>query len=194
MLKGLARSLHWSPLEEEKNQRKSLWYYFALVLWLHWYRPHIFVGKMITQIASKPEPFELVFLRALQVRPTSETIVNHMFTKWIHSYRDLPLMINQVTSLANLDQLQTCSPLLFTILNSSYFPSGLMSQDGKCGLNHSSELLNFYGKKVIQPMPPLRRQRKRLVSHFVSVLLLFLLLKFQSHACNGAGKPSLEKQ
>ncbi|XP_062187132.1 proline--tRNA ligase, chloroplastic/mitochondrial-like isoform X2 [Phragmites australis] len=30
-----------------------------------------------------------------QVRPTSETIVNHMFTKWIQSYRDLPLMINQ---------------------------------------------------------------------------------------------------
>ncbi|KAM6587511.1 hypothetical protein CsatA_010116 [Cannabis sativa] len=31
----------------------------------------------------------------LVVRPTSETIVNHMFTQWIHSYRDLPLMINQ---------------------------------------------------------------------------------------------------
>ncbi|KAK2966355.1 hypothetical protein RJ640_021499, partial [Escallonia rubra] len=29
------------------------------------------------------------------VRPTSETIVNHLFTQWIHSYRDLPLMINQ---------------------------------------------------------------------------------------------------
>ncbi|CAN1173609.1 Proline--tRNA ligase, chloroplastic/mitochondrial [Linum perenne] len=31
----------------------------------------------------------------LVVRPTSETIVNHMFTQWIHSYRDLPLLINQ---------------------------------------------------------------------------------------------------
>ncbi|KAI3851671.1 hypothetical protein MKX03_022316 [Papaver bracteatum] len=31
----------------------------------------------------------------LVVRPTSETIVNHMFTQWIHSYRDLPLMVNQ---------------------------------------------------------------------------------------------------
>lgn len=27
-----------------------------------------------------------------------------MFTKWIQSYRDLPLMINQVTSLADLGQ------------------------------------------------------------------------------------------
>jgi prolyl-tRNA synthetase len=31
----------------------------------------------------------------LVVRPTSETIVNHMFTQWIQSYRDLPLLINQ---------------------------------------------------------------------------------------------------
>jgi prolyl-tRNA synthetase len=31
----------------------------------------------------------------LVVRPTSETIINAMFAKWIQSYRDLPLMINQ---------------------------------------------------------------------------------------------------
>ena len=29
------------------------------------------------------------------VRPTSETIINHYFAKWVHSYRDLPLLINQ---------------------------------------------------------------------------------------------------
>ncbi len=31
----------------------------------------------------------------LIVRPTSEMIVGEMFAKWIHSYRDLPLLINQ---------------------------------------------------------------------------------------------------
>ncbi len=31
----------------------------------------------------------------LIIRPTSETIIWHMFQKWIHSYRDLPLLINQ---------------------------------------------------------------------------------------------------
>ncbi len=31
----------------------------------------------------------------LVVRPTSETIINSMFAKWIQSYRDLPLKINQ---------------------------------------------------------------------------------------------------
>ena len=29
------------------------------------------------------------------VRPTSETVVNHFFAKWIQSHRDLPLLINQ---------------------------------------------------------------------------------------------------
>ncbi len=31
----------------------------------------------------------------LVVRPTSETMIHHMFAKWIKSYRDLPLKINQ---------------------------------------------------------------------------------------------------
>lgn len=31
----------------------------------------------------------------LIVRPTSETIINSMFAKWVKSYRDLPLLINQ---------------------------------------------------------------------------------------------------
>lgn len=31
----------------------------------------------------------------LVVRPTSETIIGHMFAKWVESYRDLPLLINQ---------------------------------------------------------------------------------------------------
>jgi len=31
----------------------------------------------------------------LIVRPTSETIIGEMFAKWINSYRDLPLLINQ---------------------------------------------------------------------------------------------------
>ena len=29
------------------------------------------------------------------MRPTSETIVNHMFAQWVQSYRDLPLLLNQ---------------------------------------------------------------------------------------------------
>jgi prolyl-tRNA synthetase len=31
----------------------------------------------------------------LIVRPTSETIIGHMYSQWVQSYRDLPLLINQ---------------------------------------------------------------------------------------------------
>ncbi|HEY3331922.1 MAG TPA: proline--tRNA ligase [Capsulimonadaceae bacterium] len=29
------------------------------------------------------------------IRPTSETIIGHFYAQWLHSYRDLPIMINQ---------------------------------------------------------------------------------------------------
>ena len=44
---------------------------------------------MVTYAGAKDLEEKLV------VRPTSETIINSMFAKWIQSYRDLPLMINQ---------------------------------------------------------------------------------------------------
>jgi prolyl-tRNA synthetase len=34
----------------------------------------------------------------LVIRPTSETIVGHMWSKWIQSYRDLPVLMNQWNS------------------------------------------------------------------------------------------------
>jgi len=41
-----------------------------------------------------PDPTALLE-EPLVVRPTSETLIWHMFGKWIHSHRDLPLKINQ---------------------------------------------------------------------------------------------------
>lgn len=32
---------------------------------------------------------------ALVVRPTSETVIGHMYAQWVNSYRDLPVLINQ---------------------------------------------------------------------------------------------------
>ena len=45
-------------------------------------------GKLI------PDP-DSVLDEPLVVRPTSETIIGAMFAKWVQSYRDLPLLINQ---------------------------------------------------------------------------------------------------
>lgn len=43
-------------------------------------------GKLVP-VGELEEPFV--------IRPTSETIIYDAFSKWIHSYRDLPLIINQ---------------------------------------------------------------------------------------------------
>jgi len=44
---------------------------------------------VVTIAGGKPLAENLV------VRPTSETIIYHTFSKWVSSYRDLPLLINQ---------------------------------------------------------------------------------------------------
>jgi len=43
----------------------------------------------------------------LAIRPTSETIVGYSFAKWIQSYRDLPLLINQWNNVMRWEQRTT---------------------------------------------------------------------------------------
>ena len=45
-------------------------------------------GKLMPDPAAKLE-------EPLIVRPTSETIIGDAFQRWVKSYRDLPLLINQ---------------------------------------------------------------------------------------------------
>ena len=44
------------------------------------------------------------------IRPTSETIVGHFFGKWIHSWRDLPMLLNQWANVVRWDCLLYTSP------------------------------------------------------------------------------------
>ena len=48
----------------------------------------------------------------LIVRPTSETIIGHMYSKWIKSYRDLPILINQWANVVRWEK--TTRPFLRT--------------------------------------------------------------------------------
>lgn len=48
----------------------------------------------------------------LVVRPTSETIICDMYSKWVHSYRDLPLLINQWANVVRWEK--TTRPFLRT--------------------------------------------------------------------------------
>ncbi|MDY3118337.1 MAG: proline--tRNA ligase [Peptoniphilus sp.] len=49
----------------------------------------------------------------LVVRPTSETIINTMYSKWIQTYRDLPLLINQWCTVFRREK--TTRPFLRTV-------------------------------------------------------------------------------
>ena len=42
----------------------------------------------------QPDP-ESKLEEPLIIRPTSETIIGHMYSKWVQSYRDLPILLNQ---------------------------------------------------------------------------------------------------
>jgi len=48
----------------------------------------------------------------LFIRPTSETIICHMYQKWVQSYRDLPLLINQWANVVRWEK--TTRPFLRT--------------------------------------------------------------------------------
>lgn len=61
---------------------------------------------LVTHIGNTELPEKLV------VRPTSETIICDMYSKWIKSYRDLPLLINQWANVVRWEK--TTRPFLRT--------------------------------------------------------------------------------
>ena len=70
--------------------------YFPLLI------PESFIAKEKQHVEGFSHEFAVVthgggkkLEEPLIVRPTSETIINHMFSKWVQSWRDLPLLINQ---------------------------------------------------------------------------------------------------
>ncbi|CAN5668331.1 proline--tRNA ligase [soil metagenome] len=70
--------------------------YFPLLI------PESFIAKEKQHVEGFSHEFAVVthgggkkLDEPLIVRPTSETIINHMFAKWVQSWRDLPLLINQ---------------------------------------------------------------------------------------------------
>ncbi len=70
--------------------------YFPLLI------PKSFIMKEAEHVEGfAPELFEVTQIGREElaepyiIRPTSETIIGHLYSKWIRSYRDLPLLINQ---------------------------------------------------------------------------------------------------
>jgi len=61
---------------------------------------------LVTHVGDTPLEEKLV------VRPTSETIINTMYSKWVKSYRDLPVLINQWANVVRWEK--TTRPFLRT--------------------------------------------------------------------------------
>lgn len=90
----------WENIQKDLNQRISdagvRNAYFPMFI------PESFIKKEADHVEGfAPQVAVVTYAGAkdldekLVVRPTSETIINAMFAKWIQSYRDLPLLINQ---------------------------------------------------------------------------------------------------
>jgi prolyl-tRNA synthetase len=67
--------------------------------------PRSFIDKEKSHVAGFSPELAVVTIgggeelaEPLVIRPTSETIVGHAYAKWIQSYRDLPVLINQWNS------------------------------------------------------------------------------------------------
>ena len=61
---------------------------------------------LVTHVGDTELPEKLV------VRPTSETIIGYMYSKWVQSYRDLPVLINQWANVVRWEK--TTRPFLRT--------------------------------------------------------------------------------
>jgi prolyl-tRNA synthetase len=90
----------WEHLRDELDRRIKQTgarnAYFPLFI------PHSFLQKEAQHVEGFAPEVAMVthgggkeLEEPLIVRPTSEAIINYMFAQWIHSHRDLPLMVNQ---------------------------------------------------------------------------------------------------
>jgi prolyl-tRNA synthetase len=90
----------WERMQRELDDRiKATGHenaYFPLLI------PKSFIMKEAEHVAGfAPELFEVTQIGKEEladpyiIRPTSETIIGYFYAKWVRSYRDLPLLINQ---------------------------------------------------------------------------------------------------
>ncbi|MCQ2602973.1 MAG: proline--tRNA ligase [Clostridia bacterium] len=107
----------WEHIQEELNKRfKATGHknaYFPMFIPLSYlmkeaehvegFAPEV---ALVTHVGNQELEEKLV------VRPTSETIIIDMYSKWVHSYRDLPVLINQWANVVRWEK--TTRPFLRT--------------------------------------------------------------------------------
>ena len=107
----------WEHIQEEMNARiKATGHkncYFPMLI------PYSFLSKEAEHVEGFAPEVAIIthfgdeeLSEKLVVRPTSETIICNMFAKWVHSYRDLPMLVNQWANVMRCEK--TTRPFLRT--------------------------------------------------------------------------------
>lgn len=77
----------------------------------------------------------------LIVRPTSEMIINETFSRWVQSYRDLPLLINQW---ANVVRWEMRTRLFMRTAEFLWQEGHTVHATKECAINETERMLNVY--------------------------------------------------
>ncbi len=83
----------------------------------------------------------------LVVRPTSETVIGYMYAKWIKSYRDLPVLINQW---ANVVRWEMRTRLFLRTLEFYWQEGHTAHATAKEGYEETIRMLNTYANFAIE--------------------------------------------
>jgi len=79
----------------------------------------------------------------LIVRPTSETIIGASFSKWVNSYRDLPLLVNQW---ANVVRWEMRTRLFLRTAEFLWQEGHTVHENKKCALEETFKMLDVYAE------------------------------------------------
>ncbi|MDW8134334.1 MAG: proline--tRNA ligase [Bacteroidia bacterium] len=122
--------------------------------------------------AVKPDP-EAILEEPLVVRPTSETIIWHTFKKWIRSYRDLPLLINQWANVVRWEK----RPRLFLRTSEFLWQEGHTAHaTAEEALQEAHRMLNLYADFVENYLAiPVIKGRKTPTERFAGAVETFTI-------------------
>lgn len=82
----------------------------------------------------------------LVIRPTSETVIGHMYSKWIQSWRDLPILINQWCSVVRWEK----RPRLFLRTSEFLWQEGHTAHATKEeAIEESEKMLEVYRRIMV---------------------------------------------
>jgi len=100
----------------------------------------------------------------LIVRPTSETVIGHMFAKWIQSHRDLPLLINQWANVVRWEM----RPRLFLRTTEFLWQEGHTAHaTAEEAQEETLRMLDIYERVAVEWLAiPVRRGRKSRLETF----------------------------